>query len=351
MRNRIYLVLALLLVVTVFACAGGRPEQTDDQVAEEAVSADSAQAGEPAGTPIGTSDPQRVIATVNGVGILRADFETAVAQTLQSFQMQGQFVGDDELEVFRSDVLDQLIAEELLYQAALRQSLTVSEQSVASQFQQIRAQFDTAERWQEALEANDTSESELREQIRRNDLIQQLMMTALADTAEVTEAEVRRFYDENPQFFDQGEQIAARHIIVSTQGMTSDEEIAAARGRMEDIRRQIVEGGDFAELAREYSEDGSAAQGGDLGSFGRGMMVPEFEAVAFALEPGEISEVVRTQFGFHVVEVTEKLDSGLIPIDQVSGSIRQYLGQQRQADAIEDYVDQLRDEATIVIEG
>ncbi len=353
MGNRI-IGIFLMVVVAAFAFAGGQRERDEDQTPRQAESADETrQTDTEPGTPIGTTISRDEIATINGVGILREDFETAVAQTRQRFQMQGQPVSEAQMEEFRTEILDQLIAEELLYQDALSKGLDVSDDAVDAQFQQIRGQFQTDDEWQQALDANNTTESELRMQIRRGDLIQQVIETAVADSAgaQITDAEVQEFYDGHPEFFDQGEQIAARHIIVSTQGMESEAEIAEARERIEAIRQELLAGADFAELAREYSDDGSALQGGDLGTFGRGQMVPEFEQAAFALEEGEISGIVQTQFGFHVIEVTERMDTGMVPIADVSQSIREYLGQQQQADALSEYVERLRDEADVVVHG
>ncbi len=354
MRNRITGIFLILMVLAAgFAYAGGQRERADEAPPETESADETRQADTEPGTTIGTRISRDEIATVNGVGILREDFETAVAQTSQRFQMQGQPVSEAQMEEFRAEILEQLIAEELLYQDALSRGLEVSDDAVEAQFRQIRGQFQTDEEWEQALEANNTSESELREQIRRGDLIQQVVETAVADSAvaEITDAEVQEFYDDHPEFFDQGEQIAARHIIISTQGMESEAEIAEARERIEAIRQELLAGADFAELAREHSDDGSALQGGDLGTFGRGQMVPEFEQAAFALEEGEISGIVRTQFGFHIVQVTERMDTGLVPIAEVSQSIREYLGQQKQADALSEYVERLREEADVVVKG
>ncbi len=347
MRNRVFLVMVMFLAATL-AWAGGRAERAEEEAPEAPEVEQPRPEDTQPGTRIGTVDSNDAVATVDGVGISREKFENAVEQTRQSFQMQGQMIPETDLEEFRAEILDQMIAEELIYQEALKQGLEVSDEAVESQFQQIRDQFGTDEAWQQALDANNTSEAELREQIRRNDLIQRVISNAVEETVEVTEAEIREFYDDNPEFFDQGQQVTARHIIITTQGM-SDEEVAQARERIESIREELLAGADFAELAREHSEDGSAQQGGDLGTFGPGQMVPEFEQAAFGLEEGEISEVVRTQFGFHIIQVTERMDSGMIAIEDVSQSIELYLGQVRQADALEEYVDRLREEADIVI--
>jgi peptidyl-prolyl cis-trans isomerase C len=358
MRNRVILLLSLLLISTL-VFAGGNQEETDtgEQPAAEAADTENresagdaaADADDAEGTPIASGDPERAIATVNGVDILREDYENAVAQTRQRFQSQGQAVAEADMEQFRSEILDQLIAEELLYQEALKQGLEADEESVDSQIEQMRGRFENDEQWQQALDRNNVTEQELRTQIRRNSLIQQMIAEAVEETTEITDAEVQEFYDENPQYFEQGEQVAARHILISTEGMETDEAVEEARSRAQDVRQELEDGADFAELAKEKSEGPSASRGGDLGTFGRGQMVGPFEEVAFALEEGEISDVVKTRFGFHVIQVTEKIESGVAPVDQVSQNIRQYLSQQKQAEALNAYVDELREDAEIVV--
>ncbi|MFW5783021.1 MAG: peptidylprolyl isomerase [Spirochaetota bacterium] len=332
MHKRLLFSLILVLSAGVVLAGGGQ---------------ESGQAGQAEQQPL----PDGLVASVNGVEISEEEYEQAVTQTQDRLAQQGQPVAEGELETLRADVLDQLIAEELLYQEAQDQGIALEEGEVDSQIQQMRAQFDSDEGWQQALETNGVTEEELREQIGRNALIQQLISTAVPEPGEVTEDEIQDFYDENPEFFEQGEQISARHILIDTQELESEAEIEDARQRAEDVRQELIDGADFATVAQERSEGPSATRGGDLGTFGRGQMVPAFEEAAFALEEDEISQVVESEFGFHVIQVTEKMESGLAPVDQVSQSIRQYLGQQKQADALDGYVEELREEADVRVNG
>jgi peptidyl-prolyl cis-trans isomerase D len=147
-------------------------------------------------------------------------------------------------------------------------------------------------------------------------------------------ADVEAAYDAAKDQYTTPEQIRASHILLSTTG--KDE--ADVRARAEQILQQAKGGADFAALARQYSEDeGSAQQGGDLDYFGRGKMVPEFEQAAFALAPGEISDLVKTQYGFHIIKVTDKKPAIVRPLDEVRDQIVDELSYQRagaQADAI-----------------
>jgi len=128
---------------------------------------------------------------------------------------------------------------------------------------------------------------------------------------EAAEAYARTLYKANPERFARGEQVRASHILIAGEG---DE----PRVQAEEILAQLKAGADFAELAREKSADpGSAAKGGDLGFFGRGQMVPEFDAAAFSLKPGALSDVVKTQFGYHIVLLQERRPAGTKPFEEV----------------------------------
>ena len=145
----------------------------------------------------------------------------------------------------------------------------------------------------------------------------------------VPATDIQRFYNDNIQQYQTPEQIKASHILLKTDG--KDE--AAVRKRAEALLAQVKGGADFAALAKKESEDeGSAKNGGDLGFFGKGRMVPEFETAAFAMQPGQTSDLVRSQFGFHIIRVIEKKAGETRPLDQVRQQIQEQLAQQ-QADA------------------
>jgi parvulin-like peptidyl-prolyl isomerase len=150
------------------------------------------------------------------------------------------------------------------------------------------------------------------------------------DSVHVPGAEVRRQYDANPKSYRQEEQVRARHILFTTRDAGPGVE-KQAKTRADSLLAVIrKEGGDFAELAKRFSQEpGAATSGGDLGWFGRGRMVKEFEAAAFALQPGEISAVVRTQFGYHIIKLEGRKAEGLRPFDEVSGEIRRQMAQSR----------------------
>lgn len=350
MFKRLPAVLALLLAAgLVFAGGNREQDETDEDARVQEGQADPADVAP--GTPIGAESSDRVVARVNGVGILREEYETAVNQSRQTYAMQGQQISDAELGEFRQAVLDQLIARELIYQRALQQGVEPGAEQIDAQLEQMRSQFDTDEAWQQALETNNVTEAELRDQLERQSLIQTLVSQAVPQSFDVAESEIQTFYDENPQVFEQSAQIAARHILIDTRELSEEADIEDARQRAEALRQELIDGADFAALAQEWSEGPSAPRGGDLGTFGRGQMVAPFEEVAFALEVGEISEIVQTQFGFHVIQVTERIEGGVSPLEDVTADIRQYLNQRKREEALQSFIDGLREEAEVEVLG
>ena len=145
-------------------------------------------------------------------------------------------------------------------------------------------------------------------------------------TLTVLPADVQRFYNDNLSQYQTPEEIRASHILLNTAG----KEEAAVRAQAEDLLKQLEAGADFAMLATEFSEDtGTATNGGDLDYFSRGRMVPEFETAAFALEPGQTSDIVQTQYGFHIIKVVDKRPAVTQPFDDVRPQIEDQLKRQR----------------------
>jgi peptidyl-prolyl cis-trans isomerase C len=329
------------------------PGQDDEEPQNEAEetpppSDEDAVQPAPSGTPLG-GDPARYAATVNGVGILRTDLERTIDQVVGSYAASGQIVPESQMAELTSQILDQLIAQELLIQEAVVLEIEYTELQAEADYQDIRSQVPADADWAVVLQNNNTTDEELRDSLHRTGILQQMLAIATEGVAPATEDEIEQFYLDNPEYFQTGETVTARHILISTDGLTDEAEITEACARAEEIREELLAGADFALLAIERSEGPSATQGGNLGTFGRGQMVAPFEEAAFALEVDAISEVVQTQFGFHVIQVTDKTEAGLIELADVSASIGQYVGQLKQEEALNAYVNELREVAEVII--
>ena len=156
----------------------------------------------------------------------------------------------------------------------------------------------------------------------------------VAEENPVTEEEARAYYDENPDYFMTPLSMRASHIL-----LLDSEHTPEKRAEMEQILERINNGEDFAELATQYSEDSSAESGGDLGTFGTGEMVPEFEEACLALEPGEVSEIVETQYGFHIIKLTEMNEPAMASFEESRDSIESVLESERSAEKLQALID------------
>lgn len=165
----------------------------------------------------------------------------------------------------------------------------------------------------------------------------------LAAAQTISDAAVADFYEKNASQFATPEMVRARHILIRSDDKASPEDQAKAKTRIEEIAQRIKAGEDFGEVAKETSEDpGSGAQGGELGWFEKGRMVPEFEKAAFALKPGDVSEPVKTQFGYHLIQLEEHKDAGQKPLDEVKDQIRQRLAQDEAAGKVQEALEQVQ---------
>jgi peptidyl-prolyl cis-trans isomerase C len=157
-----------------------------------------------------------------------------------------------------------------------------------------------------------------------------------------SEQEVRLFYDNNSERFQQPERVRASHILLTVNKDETDAARAQKKAEAQRILGELKKGADFAEAARKYSGCPSKEQGGDLGYFERGRMVPEFEAAAFGLKTGQLSGIVETQFGYHIIKVTDHSKASTVPFDQAKQNIEQYLAQQKKQQSLTAYFDSLR---------
>lgn len=163
---------------------------------------------------------------------------------------------------------------------------------------------------------------------------------------DVTEADIKSYYDTHKDEFRSPEMVRARHILIRVDKGASEEGKKKARARTEEILKRLSAGEDFAKLASELSEDAaSKTKGGDLGFFQRGKMVPEFEKVAFSLKPGEVSTIVETQFGFHIIKVEERKESALEPYDKVKDKVKEKIFAEVRKARIEEFIDKAMKDA------
>ena len=168
----------------------------------------------------------------------------------------------------------------------------------------------------------------------------------IGDKVTVSEEETKAYYDEHQNEFMTPEMIKARHILVKVDPSAPEEEKKQAYQKAEGILKQVQDGEDFAKLATELSDDShTKSKGGDLGFFTRGKIVKPFEDVAFQMKPGETSEIVETQFGYHIIRVEDRKEETVHPYDSLKENIRQRLLQQKKSTYVNDFIDKAMQDA------
>jgi peptidyl-prolyl cis-trans isomerase C len=289
--------------------------------------------------------PDTVVARVGETVITGQMLNQQLNALIQQYSAQ---VPPEQLQqlqpMLRQQAVEALINQDLLLKEAIRQDITPTEEEIDSQIEEIVAQFPSRAAFESQLGMAGLTMDALREDIRRNLMIQQLVESQFPEDLETTDEEIEEFYAANTEQFEQPEQVEASHILIQVAPDASEEDKAAKLEEIEAIQVRLEGGEDFAVVAGETSQDaGSAERGGSLGFFGRGQMIPAFEEVAFSLEPGELSEIVETQFGYHLITVSDKREAGTVPLEEVSEQIGVFLTNQKQQQLIGDYLKELRE--------
>ena len=338
-RTHRVLVPALVLFCSAAACRKNPAEQS---AAAQTPAAPQAETPAPP-KPMPAQLPD-VLARVNGQAVTRVDFDRLIKNMEAG---RGAIPAERRDEVLRG-ALDQLITYSVLKQEAATRKFAVADTDVDAQVASMQKQFPTQAEFDKALSARNTTVEQLKADARVDMAINKMMEAEVAGAVAATDTDAKDFYDKNPDKFAQPESVRASHILI----LTKDADEAgkkAARSKIDGVLKRAKAGEDFAALAKENSQDGSASQGGDLGFFGRGRMVPEFDQVAFALKPGEISEVVSTQFGYHIIKLTEKKAGSTVPFDQVKPQVVEYLSNQKKQQRVDSFVNEAKKRAKIEV--
>jgi peptidyl-prolyl cis-trans isomerase C len=286
------------------------------------------------------------VARVNGDAITKAEFEGAVHEVEGQ---EGRAVPPDQRDRVLRGVLDNMVAFRLLSQEAQQRHVVVSDADIEAQLGAMKKQFPTEQAFQEALKAQHMTVEKLHDTARSNLVVRKLIQDEVMSKIEIKPSDISAFYEKNPAKFQQPEAVHAAHILVIVPPTADAATKASLKARAMEALAAAKSGKDFGALARQYSQDGSAQHGGDLGFFPKGQMVPAFEQVAFSLKPGQISDLVETQFGYHIIKVIEKRPGGTVPFAQAAPQIQQFLESQAQAEKGKAYVDALRAKGKVEI--
>ena len=304
------------------------------------------------------SEPEAIAATVNGEVItevqLNAQIDFSLRSDRQLAALPPQFLETLRPRI-RTQVLDNLINQVLLLQEAEKAAVTVSDEEVMVVLGELGASQVpplTVDQIKERLESQGGDFNDLVADYRKGLTLEKFMDQQLAGQAEVSEEEARGYYDAHIADFNQPELVEASHILLgfaNSGDPNADSATDPNKIKAEALLAQIKDGADFAESAMANSSDpGSRVRGGQLGYFPReGDMVAPFAEAAFALEPNEVSDVVETPYGYHIIKVTDHRDARVIPFDEAREYIDSIVKGEKQTALVADYLATLKGNATI----
>ncbi len=298
---------------------------------------------------------EAMVAVVNGAGITKVEFDRNWPAYLNRLGIPLTHADKTgKVEEFRKGLLDLLVDQELLFQEARNVGKMAGDEQVNEVIAKEKADFAGAVQagqakgtFEEALSQSGLTMDLYTDYVRRRMTVQNLVVGHYGDKVTVSEKDVDDFYAGNPDNFKTEETIWARHILFTVAPDVGEEEKKEAKKKAEEVLKKARGGEDFAELAKVHSQGPSGPKGGDLGFFGRGKMVPPFEEAVFAMKPGEISDLVETRFGFHIIKLEERKAASSITRDEAADQIREFLKAQKVNEAVFARLEALRKDAKV----
>ncbi|WP_319416604.1 peptidylprolyl isomerase [Marispirochaeta aestuarii] len=357
----IVIVLVLLLILATPAFAGGNKEKAAENQGKTEQAAEASQPENQNGDQAGSAENSNkkrstlavasggAVASVNGEVITEDAFNAQIENLRKSYRAQrGSDIPAQELDKLKKQVVQAMITKNVLLQNFRELGFSVDPDRVDREIQNVKDNYGSEAEFEKSMTDQGYDMERLRKEITQSLQVFMVQQHVVEDV-EVTDEEMRRAYNSNVDQIAQPETVRARHILVSLEEGATEEDKAAAREKIEAIQNELAAGADFAELAKEKSEGPSSKNGGDLGYFSADKMVPSFSDAAFALQPGEVSGIVETRFGYHIIKLEDRKDAWLPSFDEVKEHLRPQLEQQKAQMVFQEYVQQLQGKAEIEI--
>jgi peptidyl-prolyl cis-trans isomerase C len=332
-----------LLVAAALPVWGAAPDQP--------AATNAAAAAKPAmkaGDLFGT----KVIAKGKGVEVTRGQLDDEVIRIKAQAAAHNQNIPPEQMPVMERQILEQLIQVQLLKSQATEADKAAGKALAEKRFEDAKTKLGSEEALNRQLKLMGTTREEVLVKWTDSAIAESVLKRELK--VNVTDADARKYYDDNPARFEEPEMVRASHILLmttdpKTNSDLSDEQKAAKRKTMEGLLKRARAGEDFAKLAMEYSEDpGSKDKGGEY-KFPRGQMVPEFEAAAFSLGTNQVSDIITTRFGYHIIKLNEKIPAKKVEYGKAATDIKDGLTQQALQKQFPDFVAKLKKEAGVEI--
>ncbi len=289
-----------------------------------------------------------VVAKVNDAKITSRSIKASLQRLKVQAGHQNQVMSKQQIKQMVNQILETEIQREVMFQHGKKLKIEVLDKDISKITDLMKSRFKNEEEFLNEFSKSGMNLEMLKKQISRNIVVTRVIQKEINDKIEISDQQAMDFYKKNEKSFKNPESVHAAHILIKVDKKFSDKDNEIARKKIEDILKKVKKGEDFADLAKQYSEGPSASRGGDLGNVTRNQMVKEFEDAVFKLKEGEVSDVVETQFGFHIIKAYEKKEAGgLVPFDQVKENISNFLKRSEADQKTKTYVEDLERKADI----
>lgn len=327
-RNMLVAIMALVCVMLVAGCS---KEKTEEE-----------------GEPVQQADAEDIAITVNDESISDEDIAMEVSRLMQ---MRARGLSPQDLEstrrAMRKEASVNFVNRLLLKQEVSKQNIEIADEKVEERFTMIKEDFGSEEVFKARIERMNMTEDDVRREVASGLAIEKLIEMQTASLPEPSEEELEAYYNEHIEWYTEPEKVRASHILIKVNPADDDQVRAQKRTSTEELLEKARGGANFAQLAVEHSECPSNSRGGDLDFFAREQMVEEFATAAFALDVDEISDIVETKFGYHIIKATDRREGRVIPFAEVNERVSVDYGNETKQRVINEYIERLRTDARI----
>jgi peptidyl-prolyl cis-trans isomerase C len=363
-QNVLMMTVAVFIIIGYSGCGSKEEKKAAVQpvmapapvinAAPEAVTAlPVASAASPKAEPNKTDVASNIAVEVDGKKLTKdqLDADMQKQMTMLKSQIPADSLEQAKVEI-RRRLVDEFVVRTLLAKEVGLKKVTATEKEVADVLESMKSQLPAGVTMDEMLKQNKIDAAKMRDEIGMNIRISKLVQQELGGKVKIADKEISDFYNKNLEKFKKPESVHARHLLIATASGDTDKIKTEKRTKAEDLRKQLVSGADFAELAKKNSDCPSKENGGDLGTFTRGQMVKPFEDAAFSQEKNAIGPVVQTDFGYHIIQVIEHLSPQVVKLDgETKKQVQAFLERQKQQGAFDTLVKRLKAGANIVVYG
>jgi parvulin-like peptidyl-prolyl isomerase len=294
------------------------------------------------------ADPSgETLATVNGSAITRADMVMETACLAEEMSVRNHPLSTQAVALLEDRLLDNLIDRELLFQEAREKNMQIRDRWIERTLAELKNRAGSEARYKAFLQRSQSSEEQFRERLRKGLIVRRFLRREVVRGIKVSETEMQAFYRQNPDYFIRREQARFRHILIKADADAEPGRRGEALLKIQSIQEELKAGASFGAVAIEQSEDGSRINGGDIGIVERHQLVPELAEIAFALSPGQISDIIETEHGYHLIQMVAQIPTSTMAYRNARTKIERTLRRNKEKAAAEKFLGRLRAKSVI----